>query len=128
MSNTKSLIPGKSHFISLQQGIDMTTLYRKEKESILLPEFRDKKILANCETFNREAIDYLLAEKDCAGIRIYYGMDPELKVHAILVGVNSANEDLLPALTRAADEEGNQLVEDSQRCPDDCPPDSPLNP
>lgn len=125
MSNT--LIPGKTHFIPLQQAIDMTTLYRKQKEPILLPEYRDKNILANCETFNREAIDYLLAEKDCAGIRIYFGMDAEMKVHAILVAVNAANEDLLPALTSAPGDEGYKVVEDGQRCPDDCPPASVLN-
>ncbi len=128
MSNTTSLIPGKSHFITLQQAIDMTTLYRKQKEEILQPEYRGKNILANCETFNREAIDYLLAEKECAGIRIYYGMDAELKVHAIMVGVNAANEDLLPDFTEAPGDEGYKITEDGQRCPDDCPPSSALNP
>ena len=127
MSNTNSLIPGKSHFISLQQAIDMTRLYRKEKGNILEPDYRGKNILANCETFNREALDYLLAEKGCAGIRIYYGMDAELKVHAILVGVNELNEDMLPPLSAKLGEEGDQIAEDSQRCPDECPPDSPLN-
>ncbi|MEO7983497.1 MAG: hypothetical protein ABI688_05395, partial [Bacteroidota bacterium] len=73
-----------SQFISLQEGIAMTTLYRKEKETILAAPFKGKNILARCETFDRAEIDTLLAKPDCVRIRVYYGMDETLNVHAIL--------------------------------------------
>jgi hypothetical protein len=127
MSN--NLIPGASHFIPLSQAIEMTTLYRNEKEAILVPAMRDKKILPTCETFNREAFDALLGEPGCVGLRFYLGMDDGLKVKIIAVGVNAANEDMLPeqAARAMVMSDPNQIVEDGQRCPDDCPPASPLN-
>ena len=56
-------------------------------------------------------------------MRIYYGMSDDLKIHAIGVGVNSKDEDILPtegigaALTTTP-----VIVEDGSRCPDVCPP------
>ena len=104
----------------------MTTLYRADKEAILATEYQNQNILPNSETFNRNAFETLLAKAGCAGLRIYYGMDEDLKLHAIAVAVNEDNEDILPALVSAAaiDED---IVEEGQRCPDLCPPPSPLN-
>ncbi|MGN6298288.1 MAG: hypothetical protein ACTHM7_15970 [Ginsengibacter sp.] len=55
-------------------------------------------------------------------------MSDDLKVHAVIVGVNSNNEDILPSsvsmLTR---EDDPVILEEATRCPDDCPPSSPLN-
>ena len=133
MSNLHSLIPDANQFISLEQAIAMTSLYRKEKENILVPDMRDKGILPICETFNREAFDFLLNEAGCVGIRIYLGMDETFKVKVIAVGVNDKNEDMLPPLNAAASRSEDAsnpddvIVENGQRCPTDCPPDSPLN-
>ena len=131
MPKPTSLLPGVNHFISLNQAVAMTTLYRSEKENILIPEDRDKGILPICETFDRGAFDYLLAEEGCMGIRLYYSMDDQLKVHIITVGVNADGEDMLPSATTIASLAptggDNGIVEEGQRCPDDCPPDSPLN-
>jgi hypothetical protein len=125
------LIPGKSHFIPLEQAVKMTKLYRADRENILKPELQGKQILPICETFNREAFDYLLKEEGCVGLRFYYGMDDEMKVHIIAVGVNDKNEDMLPKAGTAnkTEEDGDDdgIVENGQRCPDDCPPPSPLN-
>jgi hypothetical protein len=133
MTNSASIIPEHSHFITLAKAVEMTTVYRTEKDNILSPEFKGKQILPTCETFNREAFDFLLAETGCAGLRLYYSMDESLKIHIIAVGVNAQNEDLLPnsnvsSLKSSVSSEDNKIVEDSQRCPDDCPPPSPLNP
>jgi hypothetical protein len=46
-----------NHFISLQTGIDMTTLYRQEKENILATAYKNQNILPISETFDRAAID-----------------------------------------------------------------------
>lgn len=118
-----------SNFITLSKAIEMTTLYRQQKDNILAPPFKGQNILCISETFDREAFDALLAEDDCTFIRIYYGMSEDLKIHAIGVGVNSKNEDILPAdamlsaLTTAP-----VIVEDAIRCPDTCAHGSALNP
>jgi hypothetical protein len=120
-----------SQFINLQQAIDMTTLYRAEKENILALAYKGNKILATCETFDRAGVDDVLAQTDCVKLRIYYGMDESLKVHAIIVGVNSADEDILPssvALASVTNGGSTGILENAQRCPDDCPPSSSLNP
>jgi hypothetical protein len=114
----------------------MTSLYRQQNNPILVPNLRNMGILPICETFDRGAFDSLLAQTGCAGLRFYYGMSTDLKVHIIAVGVNDKNQDMLPdsnssssssAATANDLNSGNGIVEDSQRCPDICPPDSPLN-
>lgn len=126
MSIIKTL-PTNDHFISLQHAAEMTTRYRQNKEEILAPAYQAQNILPNSETFNRAAIEKLLSGKDCAAIRIYYGMDESLKSHAILVGVNEMNEDILPSFSNQLTGTNEPIVEEGQRCPDFCPPGSPLN-
>lgn len=126
MPTTTTLPSGSSHEISLQTAIDMTTLYRTYRETILASNYQNQDILPISETFNRDAIDKLLSESNCAGLRIYYSMDENKKVHAILVGVNSSNEDILPVNSLNEAEE-LIILEEGQRCPPSCPPSSDLN-
>ena len=107
-----------SHFIKLTAARSMTRKFKEQQDTILGPDFRGKKILPTCESFDRAAIDRLLAQPGCTEIRIYYGMDDNLKIHAILVGVDSTGEHMLPS---DPDEENEQIVEMSRRCPDNCP-------
>ena len=119
-----------SHFISLEKAVAMTSRYRNNKEQILATTYQDSDILALNESFDRAAIDTLLATPGCAGMRIYYGMDTALKVHAVMVAVNADNEDILPAGTETASnsaEDDPIIVEEGQRCPPICPGGSPLN-
>ncbi|HEV7783333.1 MAG TPA: hypothetical protein VGO58_18785 [Chitinophagaceae bacterium] len=116
-----------NQFISLETAVEMTSLYRQEKENILDPAYRNQNILARSETFDREVLDTLLAKTGCASVRIYYGMDKSLKIHAILVAVNENNEDILPSTTGKA-LAGNDIGEQGYRCPEECPPPSALNP
>lgn len=119
-----------NNFISLAQAIAMTTTYRKNKESILDPKYEGQDILPICETFDRIAFDALLAEADCKYIRVYLGMDEDLKVRVIAVGANSKNEDILPPAGQTkldGGDGGGVIVEDGNRCPFYCPPGSPLN-
>jgi hypothetical protein len=116
-----------SDFISLSQAVDMTTLYRTEKDHILKSEYQGLNILCNCETFDRSQFDELLAKPDCKSLRIYYGMEPSLKIHAIIVAVNDKNENILPDGGAAMmTTSGGDIIEEGKRCPDDCPPPSPL--
>jgi hypothetical protein len=98
----------------------MTKDFRTDKENILDSAYQNKDILPICETFNRDAFDDVLAQQDCVGIRIYLGMDKSSKIHAIIVGVDSDNKDIL-----VTDDE--KIIDAGQRCPNYCPPDSPLN-
>lgn len=131
MTNRQALLPNADHYISLEEAIKMTTLYRNEKEKILQSAYQSKGLLPICETFDRVAFDTLLKQPGCVGIRLYVGMDEALKLRLIAVGVNDKNEDILPASAGsfAATDDGDDgtIVEEGQRCPDICPPTSPLN-
>ena len=105
-----------NHEISLQTAIDMTARYKANRPANF----------PICETFGVDAIKKLTSVSGCASLRIYYGMKEDKVVDAILVAVNQEGEDLLPnlAFTRTDDP---VILEDSFRCPDDCPPSSSLN-
>ena len=111
-----------NHFITLEQAKKMADEYRKGKEVILNGQYAGKNILPTCETFSREGFDTILKNPDCASIRIYYGMDEELKIHSIIVGVNNKGEDILTATDRSI--AGEDILENAERCPVICPPPS----
>lgn len=121
------------HSISLEQAKKMTKKFRDDKRKVVKDEFHGKHILPTCETFERAGFDELLKQPGCVGVRAYYAMDDDKKVHLIFVGVNSSNEDILPTISAgiaqdAARLEGQGLLlENGTRCPSDCPPTSPLN-
>lgn len=118
----------RKHMITLETAIEMTTLYRQKKETILANEFKGQDILPLSETVDRAAIDTLLNHPGCTSLRIYYGMSSDNKIHAILVGVNSENEDLLPGpVSSAESDEEPVIVDETLRCPPFCPKNSPLN-
>ena len=103
----------------------MTTLFRSQKEMILGPNFQGQSILPLSESFDAEIFKTLLESPGCVRVRIYYGMSADLKLHAIIVGVNDKDEDIIPV-----DEDtlvGEPIIEESVRCPPNCPPASPLN-
>jgi hypothetical protein len=120
-----------SQFISLQTAISMTSLYRSQRDNILKTEYQNQNILALSEAFDRTVFDAVLAESGCQGLRIYYGMSADLKVHAIIVGVDENGNDILPSSNAAAAAEGEEddgyIIENANRCPPICPGDSPLN-
>jgi hypothetical protein len=110
------------HNIPLETAVEMTTRFRDNRNSILQETYQNEDILPLCETFSKSAIEDLLSQDGCDGFRIYYGMDENLKIHAILVGVNGDDEDILEI-----EEAEGVILEDGQRCPPSCPPTSPLN-
>ena len=120
------------HFISLEQARNMTRRFRENRDNVLAPKYQGSDLLPNAETFDRAPFDSVLAQPGCTALRVYYGMDENLDVHAIIVGVNERNEDLLPATgTGATTESGDgepQIIEVGQRCPPECASLSPLNP
>ena len=112
-----------SDFIVLSEAIDMTRLFRGMKESILHGDYQGLQILPQCETFDAAQVKSMLGNTNCVGMRIYYGMDENKKIHGILVGVDNEGKDILPENEQA----GNYILERGIRCPDNCPPTSPLN-
>lgn len=126
-----NLIPSSgSHRITLQEAVEMTERYRENKGKILKPEFNGRDILSICETFNKEELLQYFNKSEIHAIRLYYGMDSELKIHAILVGVNSEGQDILPLAREVQLKEDfdPELFEKGFRCPPYCPPPSELNP
>lgn len=105
-----------NHEISLPTAVDMTKRYRAQRPANF----------PISETFRLDAIKKLIATTGCASIRIYYGRKADNQVDAILVAVNAAGEDILPNLTSFGVDDP-VILEDSLRCPDDCPPASTLN-
>ena len=127
-----------SHFITLSKAIEMTTRFRENRLTVVKKEYEKADILPICETFNKESFARIFNNPDCKAIRIYYGMSENLQVHAVIVGVDSGNKDILPdsqintssgkgvEQTFDGDDDGD-ILEEGARCPDECPPPSPLN-
>ncbi len=134
MSSDFSNLPGLQQSIPLTDAAAMTRRYRENKTLILQPQYAPE-ILALCETFNKDGIVALTSNPNAVGIRIYYGMDENLLVHAILVGVDAQGADILPPATTvsatrtvtANDDGDDDILENAIRCPPTCPPPSDLN-
>lgn len=107
----------EGHQISLEQAVVMTAAYRQVRPYNY----------PVCETFRREAVVRMLSNPQCASLRIYYGMKEDGTIHAILVAADENGADILPVILPGSGEEEGFILEDGQRCPDDCPPPSPLN-
>lgn len=125
--STNTIPAANSHLISLPAAETLTAAYRSNRNSILQMGYQDQDILPLSETFNRADIDLLLAQEGCEAVRIYYGMDTNLKMHAVLVAVNEQNEDILPTQQENSLSQEDIILEEGQRCPIICPPESPLN-
>lgn len=98
------------HLISLQEAIDMTSLYRSNIPSGMV----------NSETFSKESVSALLNQPGCVSLRIYYGKKNDDTIHTILVGVDETGADMIQT--------SDLILEEGQRCPPECPtPPSPLN-
>ncbi len=110
-----------NHQITLATAVAMTLRYR-QNQPLNLPI---------CETFESAIVSSLLAEPGCEFFRIYYGRDENNDIHAILVGGNANNEDILQpdssVIKGGITTDGALLLEDGYRCPKDCPTSSPLN-
>jgi len=128
--NSNTPLPVNSHVIPLDQANLMTAIYRENRELILAQQYQGQDILPLSETFNRQAFDRLLSTAGCAGIRIYYGMDSDQRLHAVIVAVNESNEDLLPVSadqSTLSETDDPVIIEEGQRCPPICPEKSSLN-
>ena len=114
-AQTNKGLPQKGqHYISLNEAIEMTTLYRQKKVSNQIQEQKGKSLPPLSETFEASDLLAFLSRPGVVALRFYYGMSADLQLHIILVGVNANNEDIL---------EGDQaIMERGNQCPPLCPP------
>ena len=115
-----------NHFISLTTAAEMTARFRNNRDNVLNAAFLNQNVLPIAETYDKAAFQTLIDKPESRSIRIYYGMDENLKLHAIIEAVNENNEGILPPATfgESADED---IIESGVRCPELCPEPSPLN-
>jgi hypothetical protein len=117
-----------SQFITLSEAVAMTALYRSNREIILKTEYQGQALLPLAETFDRAVFDTVLAKSGCAGLRIYFGMAEDLRVHTLIVGVDADGRDIIPSsLPAVAPATEEDIIENGTRCPDICPETSLLN-
>jgi hypothetical protein len=121
-----SIPPPGSHFITLTQFLAMKRLYAENSQQILQPAYQNKEILITSETFNGDVIMAITQVTGFAGFRIYYGMSPDLKVHAMLIATDVNGNDILPSDPSAKFAPGTAkggsgvIGEEAQRCPPGC--------
>jgi hypothetical protein len=122
------------HFISLEAAKKLTKDYREKKKNILTSEYGLKNTLPLTETFDRDALDYILGQEGCVKLRIYFGMNGAEEVNLVIVGVNAKNEDILTPQgstntmmkTTDDDPDPDPIADTGDRCPTVCPPPSGL--
>ena len=102
-----SFTGNEDHSITLQEASDWTANYR---DSITPGE-------TIAHFFGKDAILAILEQSSCVGIRIYYALDDEGAKQLVIVGANSAENDLYTGL----------LADRGAGCPTHCSTPNPLN-
>lgn len=85
-----------NHVITLEQALQLTDNYARNKDSILSGAYgNNKDILPDYETFNLKAIDSLVCQEATVGFRMYLGLDENKKIRLVLAGVDANGIDAL---------------------------------
>jgi hypothetical protein len=109
------------HSISLDEAIDLTSRFRANRPSFM----------PICETFDRPSVLSLLNVTGAAKLRVYMGEKSNGNVCTVLVAANDEGADILPtdenAIPSTIMEDDALILDDAVRCPELCPPYSPLN-
>jgi hypothetical protein len=107
------------HSISLSEAIELTSRFRTNRT----PD------LALSETFDKNSVLAMLSVPNSAQLRIYLGEKVNGDICSVLVAADAEGNDLLPPLSSSLDGEDDDtlILEDAIRCPQLCPPPSPLN-
>ncbi|SMB90382.1 hypothetical protein SAMN00120144_3732 [Hymenobacter roseosalivarius DSM 11622] len=97
---------------------------RRYRDTPRLPG--DKPTLAHY--FGKEFLQGLLAEPNCAGLRIYQAIDDSGARRVVLIGVDDQGKDLLPPVKEdgTLPDNGDGVGETPMTCPSICDPNSPL--
>ena len=123
------------HSISTEQVNNLKSKYDKNKNNILKDPFNQNDTLPTSETFERAAFDKILAQDGCVGVRIYYGMDDDLQVKLILIGVDKNGQDIQTTGGNLLKKQDGDISDDpiiafseGLRCPPNCAPPPPPPP
>jgi len=109
------------HSISLEEAIELTTRFRETK-----PED-----VAISETLDKESVTMMLTVEGAEKLRIYHGRRENGEITSVLVAADANGNDILPSANDSNEvwEDDEALIlDDTFRCPELCPPPSPLNP
>lgn len=106
-----------THIISLEQAVALTTRFRAHRPTEL----------PLCETFSKAAVINLLEQIGAKKMRIYLGEKEDGKVCTILVAVNQFDQDIISFGIDITSTDQGIILQDAIRCPELCPPPSPLN-
>jgi hypothetical protein len=93
------------HWIDLKAAVELTTRWREKNPKA-----------PKAMGFDRAAMDRILKQERCVGIRTYYALNPDDSWTLVMVGVDSKGRDMT---------EG-ELAEEMDPCPPDCDPRSVL--
>ena len=104
--STERVWPTYDHDIGLTEAREMIARHKRANPG-----------KPSAAAFTRVALDRLLAQKGCAGIRFYYGQNADGTPSLIMVGVDEMMNDM---------DEG-ELAERAYPCPPWCPMDSALD-
>lgn len=107
----------KTHIISLEEAIVLTTRFRNHRPNAL----------PISETFSRSAVLGLLEQKDADKLRIYLGEKEDGRICTVLVAADEWDQDILSVSTNIPSIDDGMILQDAIRCPELCPPPSPLN-
>ncbi len=102
-----SFTGSEDHSISLTEAAHLTENYRNSVSTGA----------TIAHYFGKDAINAILAQEDCVGIRIYYGLKDDGEKQLVICGVKANNDDLYQG----------ELAERSILCPSNCPANNPLN-
>ena len=116
------------HNIPLNQAIQMVASYRSLKNDLINGILAKQVNLPNAESFDRDIFDQLLKQSGCNGVRVYYSFDQQLQLRLVLVGTDSAGNDILPSDPADATGNSGTIGEVGKICPPYCASVSPLNP
>lgn len=96
----------ESEKITLQEAVKFTENYRNsEKTGAIKAEF-----------FGEESLSEILIQKNCVGIRFYFGKHENGNLNIVAVGCDENGEDLYEGILR----------EKAEPCPPHCASNSPL--
>jgi len=107
----------EDHKIDIEDGAILTRRYRDEMELGIEEEEIEDYCLGGY--FSKAAIQTLLAQRDCVGIRVYYGLDADGTQKLVLVGVDANENDQVGVDHCCAD----AMIP----CPESCGNDNMLN-
>lgn len=98
----------EDHSISIEGAADLTRNYRNTSESgAIIAEF-----------FGKDALERILAQEGCVGIRCYYGKKENGTPALILVGTDANEDDLI---------DGDEIAQAGNPCPPYCASANALN-